>query len=242
MKLSEETLSVLKNFSSINSNIVIEEGCVLRTSNAPQNTVFSRAIVPDTFPSEVRIYDLNEFLSVINLLGGVESCDIEFEEQRAILKSEQNRSRVTYWYASKNVLLFPEKDIKMPEAAASFPLKIDVLSQLRKAAATFNHPSLSLYSLGGKEVFGKVYDPQVSSSNTYEIDVATVEQDVPKFDFIFSVNNLKNVSFFGTGMSSDSVITVNLASKGKAKISEFASEKSSYFVGVESDSTISEGQ
>ena len=60
MKLSEHTISVLKNFASINQNLVIKEGSELQTMSAMKNIV-SKATVEENFPKEFAIYDLNEF-------------------------------------------------------------------------------------------------------------------------------------------------------------------------------------
>ena len=62
MKLSNHTTSVLKNFATINQNLVIKEGNTITTMSAMKNIV-AKADVEETFPQEVAIYDLNEFLA-----------------------------------------------------------------------------------------------------------------------------------------------------------------------------------
>ena len=64
MKLSNHTTSVLKNFATINQNLVIKEGNEMSTMSAMKNIV-ARATVEETFPKEIAIYDLNEFLGSI---------------------------------------------------------------------------------------------------------------------------------------------------------------------------------
>ena len=61
MKLSNHTTSVLKNFATINQNLVIKEGNSIATMSAMKNIV-AKAEVEETFPQEIAIYDLNEFL------------------------------------------------------------------------------------------------------------------------------------------------------------------------------------
>jgi hypothetical protein len=66
MKLSETTLNVLKNFSTINTGLQVKPGQVVRTISKQQN-VLAKATVPETFDSEFVIYDLNRFLGVIDI-------------------------------------------------------------------------------------------------------------------------------------------------------------------------------
>ena len=66
MKLSKETLSVLKNFATINGNILIKSGDRLSTISAQKN-VMASVSVKETFDRDFGIYDLNEFLGVYSL-------------------------------------------------------------------------------------------------------------------------------------------------------------------------------
>ena len=75
MQLSNDTVEVLKNFSTINPNLVIEPGQKVKTISESKTVMASAEIVED-FPEQVGIYDLNEFLSVLNL---VETPDVDFK-------------------------------------------------------------------------------------------------------------------------------------------------------------------
>ena len=66
MKLSNHTTSVLKNFATINQNLVIKQGSEMTTMSAMKN-IIARATVEETFPQEIAIYDLNEFLGALSL-------------------------------------------------------------------------------------------------------------------------------------------------------------------------------
>ena len=66
MKLSTNTIQVLKTFASINQNLVIKEGNTISTMSAMKNIV-AKAEVEETFPKQVAIYDLNEFLASLSL-------------------------------------------------------------------------------------------------------------------------------------------------------------------------------
>ena len=88
MKLSNETVSVLKNFSTINQNLVIKSGHKIATMSAMKNIV-AKAEVIEEFPQEFAIYDLNEFLSAISLFSKPE---LEFENDFVMITEEGKKS------------------------------------------------------------------------------------------------------------------------------------------------------
>jgi len=66
MQLSNDTKDVLKNFSTINQNLLVKSGNVINTMSAMKNIV-AKATIPDSFSNEFAIYDLNGFLSAMSL-------------------------------------------------------------------------------------------------------------------------------------------------------------------------------
>ena len=84
MKLSEHTTSVLKNFATINQNLVIKEGSELLTMSAMKNIV-AKATVEENFPKELAIYDLNEFLAALSLF---KSPILDFDDQFVTINEE----------------------------------------------------------------------------------------------------------------------------------------------------------
>ena len=75
MKLSDATLDVLKNFSTINQNILVKEGSKFRTMSTMKN-ILGEANIGEVFPKEFGIYDLNEFLGVLSL---TKDADLDFD-------------------------------------------------------------------------------------------------------------------------------------------------------------------
>ena len=67
MDLSENTIQLLKNFASINSNIVIKPGQNISTISEAKN-ILASVDVEEEFNQEIGIYDLNEFLGVLGLV------------------------------------------------------------------------------------------------------------------------------------------------------------------------------
>ena len=96
MKLSNKTVDVLKNFSTINQNLIIKEGNTLTTMSAMKNIV-AKAEVEQTFPKEVAIYDLNEFLAALSLFT---VPVLDFQDQ-FVMMSEEGSPKKSLKYFSQ---------------------------------------------------------------------------------------------------------------------------------------------
>ena len=185
MKISKETLEVLKNFSAINPNLVINEGNKLSTIAEAKN-IMATTTVAETFPKEVGIYDLNEFLSAHSL---IEDADLEFGDDSLTMKSAT--SSITDRYADKSILTSPEKGVNMPDAEVNITLTADIISQIRKAGGALGHPVVSITAFNGDDnVYLQVKDPENSSSNTFQIETGDYSGNAV-FDFQFLIANLK---------------------------------------------------
>jgi len=182
--LSTETLEVLKNFASINPNLVVKAGEPLSTIAEAKN-VFAKATIPDPFKSDFGIYDLNEFINVVNLVG---DPTLEFSDESVLLKN--GRSKASYRFADANILTAPTSQINMPAADVSVTVTADQLSQVRKAAAVLGH---SVVSIVGKEgaVSLSVTDNKNSSANTFDMVVDEDNDCKSEFDFQFLISNIR---------------------------------------------------
>jgi len=181
MKLSNETISVLKNFSTINANLMVKAGSSLSTMSAMKNIV-AKADVTEEFPSDFAIYDLNEFLSALSLFG---KPDLEFNDDFVIITEEGTSKSLKYWYSDPSVVTTPSKEISMPSTELTFNLSSDTLNEITKAAAVIGVPDMALS--GGKLM---VTDKKNSTANAYEtsLDVGDIAAE---YKFWFKVENLK---------------------------------------------------
>jgi hypothetical protein len=181
MKLTTETISVLKNFSTINANLMVKSGSSLSTMSAMKNIV-AKADVTEEFPSDFAIYDLNEFLSALSLFG---KPDLEFGNDFVIITEEGTSKSLKYWYSDPSVVTTPSKEISMPSTELTFNLSSDTLNEITKAAAVIGVPDMALS--GGKLM---VTDKKNSTANAYEtsLDVGDVAAE---YKFWFKVENLK---------------------------------------------------
>ena len=223
MKLSNNTISVLKNFSTINQNLVIKEGSELLTMSAMKNIV-AKAEVEETFPKEIAIYDLNEFLASISLFA---VPVLEFEEQYLTIKEEgQPHKKLKYFYSDPSVVQTPSKTISMPSEEVSFELKIEKLLEMKKAAGVISSPDMVLQKLNGSSSL-LAKDKKNDTANNYSSDIKTDGDG--EFEFYFKVENLKLL---------DGDYDVKISSKN---ISHFKNQKSlvEYWIALEPESTYS---
>lgn len=219
MKLSESTLTILKNFSSINQSILFKQGSKLRTISVMKN-ILAEAEIKEELPKDFAIYDLNQFL---NGLGLHQDPDLDFENDSYIVIREGKR-RVKYFFADPEVIISPpDKEITLPSQDICFQLEHSQLDKLIKASSVYQLPDLS--AVGNAGVISLVVrDKKNDTSNEYSIIVGETNRD---FSFNFKVENIKIIP--GTY---DVVISSKLLSK-------FTNERYNlnYFITLEPDST-----
>jgi len=183
MKLSDKTVNILKNFSSINQSILFKEGNKLRTISVMKN-ILAEAEIDEDIPQDFGIYDLNQFLNGLNLHS---SPDLDFENQGYVVIKE-GRSRSKYFFADQNVIVTPpEKEITLPSEDVTFDLDTQQLDKLLKAASVYQLPDLSVV---GEEGVVKVVvrDKKNDTSNDFSIIVG---ETTSEFVFNFKVENIK---------------------------------------------------
>lgn len=220
MKLNNSTLEILKNFSSINSNLVVNEGEPLATISEAKNIMATATV--DPFDSTFGIYDLNEFINVFNLMSDPE---LEFTDNSVVFTS--GRSKATYRFADPSILTTPKNKINMPSADVVVTISADVLTQIRKAASVLSHTIASIKGDNGVVTLS-VVDPKNSAANSFSIVIDDSNAQTAKFDLQFLISNLKVIPGDYTVEISNKLISswTNTASPVKYFI---ALEKSSTF-------------
>ena len=223
MKLSSNTTMVLKNFATINQNLVIKEGSELLTMSSMKNIV-AKATVEETFPKEFAIYDLNEFLASLSIF---KSPVLEFEEQYLTIKEEdQPHKKLTYFYSDPSVVQSPTKTITMPSEEVKFHLDMNKLLEMKRAAGVIGSPDMVLQKSSGNSSL-LVKDKKNDTANNYSSDIKTDGDG--EYKFFFKVENLKLF---------DGDYDVKISSKN---ISHFKNDKSNieYWIALEPESTYS---
>ena len=221
MKLSDQTLNILKNFAGINNSILVKQGTQLRTISVAKN-ILAEAAIEEDFPRDFAVYDLNQFLNGLSLH---QDPDLDFSPESYISIKEGKR-RVKYFYADPNVIVSPpDKEITLPSDDVHFQLDSSALEKLLKAAAVYQLPDLSAVGEAGV-VKLVVRDKKNDTSNEYAVVVG--ETDI-EFSFNFKVENIKIIPG-----AYDVVVSQKLLSKFTNTNCDLK-----YYIALEPDSTFS---
>jgi hypothetical protein len=219
MKLSDKTISVLKNFSSINQSILFKEGNKLRTISVMKN-ILAEATIDEKFSKDFGVYDLNQFLNGLSLHSNPE---LDFANDGYVMIRE-GKSRSKYFFADPNVIVTPpEKEIKLPSEDVCFELSTDQLEKLLKASSVYQLPDLSAVGANGV-VKIVVRDKKNDTSNDYAVVVGETNST---FSFNFKVENIKVLP--GTY---DVVVSQKLLSRFTSKNHDLT-----YYIALEPDSS-----
>jgi len=221
MKLSEQTLKVLKNFSSIHSNIVIEPGSEIRTRNESKS-IGARFRCPETFSKEISLFSLNEFISIHGIF---KEPEIQLEDKFLMLSDQFGKQKITY--ANKAALTYADKIPGKLEYNHEFELKSDLLTRLKQAIAANGFEFIAFNSTGGRFsiIAGdlnkdtKDFDP---SSNLYTIDIG--EEASQDFNIVVSTNDL---------IMLNDTYQVGIFFNEKAKIIHFYNETIDYWISMQ---------
>ena len=219
MKLSDNTLTILKNFAGINNSILVKGGKQLCTISVAKN-ILAEATIEEEFPRDFAIYDLNQFL---NGLGLHQDPDLDFTED-SYLNIREGKRRVKYFFADPNVIIAPpEKEITLPSEDVHFQIDSTSLEKLLKAAAVYQLPDLCIVGHAGA-VKLVVRDKKNDTSNEYAI---TVGETGKEFTFNFKVENIKIIPG-----AYDVIVSSKLLSKFTNTQYDLK-----YFIALEPDST-----
>ena len=218
MFLTNDTVSVLKNFATINQSILIKQGRKLRSMSAMKN-ILVEATITEEFTRDVAIYDLNQFLNALSLVPGG-----ELSLNTDSIEITDGTNSIDYRYSDPSVITAPpDKELTLPSQDVCVVLSEENIDKVKKTAAVLQIPDVSLVG-NGTEIVLTVRDKKNSGSNAYRIVVGETS-DV--FQFNFKVENLKLI----TGD-----YDVVVSKKGLAQFTHH-SMPIVYYVAIEPDST-----
>lgn len=228
MKLSDTTVEVLKNFSTINTGIVVKQGKVLRTINSSK-TVLAEANVPEEFPREFAIYDLSKFLGILSLHKNDEGkfdADLDFQEENVVVKGVSGRSKTKVRYTEvKLVQQPPSKAINIPAYEVKFTLTQEDLDWIEKIGAVLKLPHVTVTNQDGNIMLSAI-DVKGEIVDDSSLNVGKTEDNTP-FQFTIKVENLKILA--GT-------YVVELSARGISKFTH-QSKPVLYYISVEQASS-----
>ena len=207
MKLSENTVNILKNFSTINQNILVKEGSQLRTMSTMKN-ILGEAGITETFPRDFGIYDLNEFLGVLSL---VKDAEVNFDDKHLTVKG--GKTQIKYFYSDPSILTTPPETFNAPGCDVSFKISQTVLTSVLKASAIMQLPDVVMTP--GNITATDLKNP---SSNNYTEELDTSGD----FEFRFKADNLKMIP-------GDYIISAST----EAGVSNWHGQEAGYWIAME---------
>jgi len=225
MKLSNETLTILKNFSSINSGILFKKGNTLSTVSTTK-TVLAQATLQEDVPQEFAVYDLNNFLSVLSL--GKDTPELEFDEKHVLIKALGGRSKIKYRFADKSMIVTPpDKTVVMPSNDVSFELQESDYDWIIRTANVLQSPHIAIEGENGKLKI-TAFDAKNDSANMNSVELG--DCDIV-FKSVFKTENLKMIP---------GSYDVTVSSKG---IAHFKNKKEpvEYWIATEKESSTFKG-
>jgi hypothetical protein len=179
--ISKTTLGILKNFSSINSNLLVRPGNKISTIT-PGKNMMAEATVEETFDVEFGIWDLNKFLGVLSLFS---DPVLEFYEKYVEIQGPE--SKVKFFYSEPKLLTIPTKSVKMPETVAVFTIYQDTFTQMMKASSVLQLPQITFIS-AENGLSAKLHDEEDATSNNYTVNLSDADTE---FEVTFDMEHLR---------------------------------------------------
>ena len=190
MKLSKDTLTVLKNFASINDGIMFRKGNVLRTCDA-QKQVLAETTITETIDEDFGIYDLNKFLAVLGLHQDNSQLQIDTATKSAVINDNTGRSKITYRICDATMIKnASDKSVKMPDAEVTFTLKQADLEFILRSSSVLGTPHIAVTS-DGEKVSVAALDDKNTSTHTNQLEVAP--GNGKKYKMLFKTENMKMI-------------------------------------------------
>lgn len=182
MKVSERTLSFLKNFSTINQSILFRKGNVISTTTK-ERVLLAFANVAEEFPRDFGIYDFSKLIGILSLF---ESPDIKFEEHNLLISSGTQSSK--YVYASPDMITYPKTlEVNVDKFDVKFKLLASDLSLLMKSAAMLQLTQIAIIG-DGKKIVASTINVENPTGDEYTIDLSTKTKNT--FRMVFDMVNM----------------------------------------------------
>ena len=227
MKLSEGTVAILKNFSTVNQSLQFKVGNTLKTIS-PLKTIFVEATVEENFPKEFALYDLNKILAKISLY---KDADLGFDDDKINISTENKKKSDYIKYCSPKIIVTPpEKSITFGDPDCSFSLSQEDLAWMQRSAGISGSPNF-VFESDGAVINFIATDIKDDSADQSKIEIGTSEG--AKFRIVMKVENFKLI---------DGSYDVSIAKKGMARF-KHKTINITYYIAIEAaNSTFGEGE
>ncbi len=187
MKISNETLNILKNFSSINSGIFVNVGNTLSTMSLSK-TILAKSKIKETFPQSFGIYDLNNLLALLSIEK--DNTELEFDEHHVILSNLGGRSKINYRFTDKSMIVVPpDKEINIGTPDVIVSINVDDLRWINKISNLLQSPHIA-FEGDGTTLNIVCFDLKNDSAHKNSL---TIGETKMKFRFVFKVENINKI-------------------------------------------------
>lgn len=219
MKFTKQTIDILKNFSQINSSIMLNKGSFIMTKSL-NSVTYAEAEIPDVIDEDVGIYDLNSFLNMLNVVGPDAEIIHDISTGQIIIRGQ--KMKIVERSADETTIIKPKKRLVMPVADLVFQINAGDFEKLIKASRMMKLTDLSVEPIDGKLI---ITAKSKESESTFSVEVGEYEGN-NVFNFDMKIDNMQFIN---------SDYKVEISSKGAAK---FSSDNGvAYVVVLESTST-----
>jgi len=216
MKISTNTVNVLKNFAKINPSILIQEGNTLKTMS-PSKTIMAKAKIDTEFPKRFAIYNLDRFISTASLFT---DPNFDFGERTVTIK--EGERKIDYVYADENTIgKMPDREINLPSIDVTVTLTNANLKEVEKAGGVLGLPEILIVG-DGVDVYLQAADSKNPSGDVFSVKIGDTTKT---FKAIFKTENIKIIP---------GDYEVNISARG---ISHFSGKDAEYWIAVEQSST-----
>jgi hypothetical protein len=188
MKLSNETLGVLKNFGAINQGIMFKKGNKLKTVSSHKN-ILAEVTIKEDIPADFGVYDLNNFLSVVSLHK--DDTSFEFDEKHVLIIGNKGRSKIKYRFCEPTMIVLPpEKQVSMPEPEIQFELRSEDFDFIMRVASVLSSPQIAVES-DGEKISMVTLDITNDSAHTESLEIG--EGNGNKYRMVFKTENFSKI-------------------------------------------------
>jgi len=221
MNFDNDTVNILKNFSSINPSLSFKTGDILSTISV-NKTIMAKAKINQNIEKPFAIFDISRLLGTVSLFN---NPTITLNDKYMTIS--EDKKKINYTFTEPSLIVSPpEREIKFPEPEVSFDLTASVLSEVTKALSVLALPEIAIKG-DGEKVYVQAIDSKNPSGDIYSVEVGETKDT---FRMIFAADNIKVLP---------GDYRVDISSAG---LSRWDSPKVSYFVAVESSSTFEKGE
>lgn len=218
MNISQETLNIIANFATINQNIFIPAGNVIKTKTPSSMNVMAEATIKEEFSTDFAVYELSKLLNVLNLF---DTPDIDFHEGHLTVK--KNNSEASFAYSNKSLIdavMDYSKTVQAPDAVLSFSLSEEAFKRIQKSAKLFDVSSINIASHSEGVIRISASDAAMSKQNANKF---TIDLPADVYSEDISVNiKLDSLRMYpGDYDVSISIIDLTESNRGKLGICRF---------------------